>query len=123
MLRMTKGGKAKQRANGGQPRVARPDAVLVLVFAIIEERTDQRGIDLCDVQVRGFNGHARGRKADQQSQGVSIRRHGMGTGLSLPHESLGEERLERRRERTHTPPPRYRWRRSPASSSNSGAAD
>jgi hypothetical protein len=46
VLWMTKGGKAKQRANGGQPCVARPDAVLVLVFTIIEERTDQRGIDL-----------------------------------------------------------------------------
>ena len=93
------------------------------VFAIIKERTDERGIDLRDIEVRRFNGQARGRKADQQPQGVSIRRHGMRTGLSLPHESLGEERLERRRERTHTPPPRERWRRSPASASNSGAAD
>src|SRR5439155_7819928 len=37
VLRMAKGGKAKQRADRGQPRVARADAVSMVVFAVIEE--------------------------------------------------------------------------------------
>ncbi len=65
VLRMANGRKAKQRADGGEPRVARANAIPVLVFTMIEERTDQRGVELRDIQVRGLHRLAHGRKAHQ----------------------------------------------------------
>lgn len=51
VLGMAKGGEAKQRADRGEPRIARANAVPVIVFAMIEERADQRGVELREIKV------------------------------------------------------------------------
>ena len=73
---MAKGGKAKQRADRGQPRVARADAIAVVVLAMIEERTDQRGVELCDIQMGGLRDLAHGLAAKALETALNERKKG-----------------------------------------------
>jgi hypothetical protein len=98
-------GVAKQRANRDKPGIAGTNAVAAVVFAMIEECTDQRGVEIADIQLRGFGVEALAREAHQQSQCVSVGCDGVGTGLTLPDEPIGKKRLQRRRECTHEAPP------------------
>jgi len=45
------GGVAKQRADRGQARVAGADSVAALVLEVIQERADQRRLEIVDIQI------------------------------------------------------------------------
>ncbi len=49
---MAQGGVSEQRADGGQAGVTGADAIVPLVFQVIEEGADDRGVEVIDVQLR-----------------------------------------------------------------------
>lgn len=55
MLRMPKGGVAIQRANRDKPGIAGTNTVAAVVFAMIKERTDERGVEIANIQPAGFS--------------------------------------------------------------------
>ena len=69
---MAKGGVAKQGADRGKAGGAGADAIPAVVFAVIEERTDQRGIEIAEVELRRLDVPARGGEAHQQPHRVSV---------------------------------------------------
>ena len=122
MLGVTQGGVAKQRADRRQARVAGPDRVAALVLEVIQERADQRRLEIVDVEIAGRLVTVLGGECKQQADRVAVGGDRMRAGLSLGDQPIGEERLQRRREQAHLAPPSARSRRSAASPSSSGAA-
>jgi hypothetical protein len=56
MIGELSGGKAKEGANGGEPSVASPDAVLALGLEMFEESADEGRIEIGDQQItRGLS--------------------------------------------------------------------
>ena len=64
---MAQGGEAEQGVDRGQAGVAGPDAVAALVFEVVEEPADQRGVEVGDVQ----RARARGRSARRRSRAAA----------------------------------------------------
>lgn len=51
---MTQRGVAEQRVNGGEPGVAGPRTVAPVAFEVVEEGTDERGVEVGDVDRVGW---------------------------------------------------------------------
>lgn len=114
-------GVAEQRVDRSQTPVARARLVASFAFEVGEERSDQRRIEIADVQRGGlFAGLGRG-EGQQQPVGVAIAGDGVRAGVALADEPVGEERLQHRRERGHDWLPACSSR-SAASCINSGTA-
>src|SRR5450755_3001970 len=90
---------------------------------MVEEDADERCVEVVDVQFRRLQASTRGRKYQQQPQGVAIGGERMRAGLALTNQTVGEERLQGRGEDGHASPPRWRSRRSLAKIISSGAAE
>jgi hypothetical protein len=114
---------AEHRVDRRQPGVPGPHAVAALLFEVIEERGDQGGVEVLELE-RGWllPGPLVG-EAEQQPEGVSVGGDRVRADALLADQPAGEERLERRRERGHRRAPWACSRRSAASASSSGAAD
>lgn len=54
VLGMAKGGIAEQRVDRGEPGVARAHAVAALTLEVVEERADERGVEIGDVELAGL---------------------------------------------------------------------
>jgi hypothetical protein len=116
-------GVAKQRPDRGQPGVAGAHAVAPLGLQVGQERHDQGGVQVGDVQVDGlFAGRVR-RVGDQEPQAVAVGGDGVRAGLALSGQPVGEEALQDRGEPGHrrAPYPAFSSR-SAAASSSSGVA-
>ena len=61
-------GEAEQRVDRGQPGVAGADAVAALVFEVVEEAGDQRGVEVGQVQRGRCEPGPLGGVAEQQPQ-------------------------------------------------------
>ena len=107
----------------GQPRVAGAHAVAALGLEVVEEAGDQRRVEIDDVQPRWWDPGALAGEAEQQPQRVAVGGDGVSTGVSLPDQPVGEERLQGRGERTHRSDPRWASSRVPATAISSGEAD
>src|SRR5260370_42056393 len=70
MLGMSKRCVPEQRADGGKPRIAGARAICPLLFKMVEECTDERGIKIVDAQLRRLDAFPLGRQGHQQPQGV-----------------------------------------------------
>ena len=115
---------AEQRVNGRQPGVAGPDAVAAVGFQMVEERADQWCVQIGDVHSGGRLAGPLFGEDQQQLDRVPVGGDGVGAGLSLPGQPVGEERLQGGGQRAHDrPPARYASRRCPANAISSGAAD
>ena len=55
-----------------QPVVARPRAVAAVLFEVVEERADQRRVEVVDVQLTGLFADLFGREREQQPEGVTV---------------------------------------------------
>ncbi len=121
MLGMSERRVAEQRLDGGETLVAGPDGVVTLRFEVIEKASDDRRVEVADVETRRWSPCAVGGVVEQQTPGVAVRGDGLRAGVAFPDEPVGEERLQGRRERGHD---RAWWcsRRSAAAAMSSGAA-
>jgi len=101
---MMQGGEPEQGVDRGQAGVAGADAVAAFAFEVIEEAADQRGVEVGDVQRRGCAAGELGGVAEQQPQRVAVGGDGVGAGVALADQPLGEERLQSGGERGHDRP-------------------
>jgi hypothetical protein len=107
----------------GQPGVAAADAVPASTFEVVEERANQRRVEVFDLRASRCGADAFGEEDQQQSQRVAIAGDGVWAGVLVPGEPLGEEGLQRRGKRGHDTVPIRASSRVAASASSSGAAD
>ena len=99
-------GVAEQRVDGGEAPVAGPHRVAPVSFQVVEEGGDQRRVQVGDVQ-RGGRLAGLGRRSRPAAGACPGNRRWCGSrpGAEQP---LGEERLQRRRQRGHDSPARVR---------------
>ncbi len=101
VVRCPQGGVAEQRADRGQPGVAGPRAVAAAGLEPAQERSDQIGVELADVQPpRRGTGRLLG-EAQEQAEGVAIGADRMLAGVLLGDHPVGEEALQNRGEIAH----------------------
>ncbi len=77
---------AKERADGGQSQVAAAGTDAPAVLQILQERGDQRCIDLFERQALWCHAKPLLREAQQLPKAVAVRGNRMGTGLTLLHQ-------------------------------------
>src|SRR3954453_16642898 len=123
MLGMAEGGVAEERADGGEARVAGAHAVAAFLLEVVQEAADERGVEVGQVELTGLFAGAVLRVAQHQPPGVTVGGDGIGAGMGLVDQPLGEERFQGRGEVAHEPAPMPRSRRSAARASSSGTAE
>jgi hypothetical protein len=70
VLGMTQGRVGEQRVDRCQPVVAGADAVVPVVLEVVQERGDERGVQIGDVQLAGLLAGLPGGELQQQAAGV-----------------------------------------------------
>jgi hypothetical protein len=105
---------AEEGVDGSEPRVARPRAVAALLLQVVEERGDQRCVEVRHIQSRGGLPAPQLSKRQEQTERVAVGGNGMGAGEALPLEALGEEGFQQRCEHAHGCPRSVRSRRASA---------
>ena len=123
VLGMAERGIAEQGVDGGQAGVAGADAVAPNRFQVVQERADQRGIQVGDPEPRRGAARLLLGEGQQELERVAVGGDRVIAGVALPDQPVGEERLQGRGEGAHAMPPGWFSRRSAARASNSGAAD
>jgi hypothetical protein len=121
VLGVAKSGEPKERVDRRQARVPGAHAVSALALEMVEEGGDKRRVEIGAIEPGGLAPGAFGGKRKEQPPGVAVGGHRARARALLAHEPLGEERLERRRERAHGRPPRLRSRRLLAKPRSLGA--
>ena len=122
VLGMLQRGEPVERVDRRQARIAGPGSVAPVVFQVGEERADQRRVQIIEVQLEWLLAGLLMREAEQQPPGVPVGADRLRAGVALGDQALGEERLQRRRERGHDSAPGSCPRRQLTSSSSSGTA-
>ena len=107
----------------GKPGIAGSHAIFPVALQMVEEGPDHWRIKIVDVELARRLAALLRREDQEQPQGVAIGLNRVRADLALADKAIGEERLQGRGERTHASPPKWRSSISPASPSNSGAAD
>jgi hypothetical protein len=101
MLWLAQGGEAEERADGGEPRIARPCGVAPVVFEVVKEGRDEGCVYVCEEQVARRFAKAFFGEAEEKPEGIAVRGDGLGTRLPLALKAFEEERFEQRRQRGH----------------------
>ena len=122
VLGMLERGETVERVDRPEPRVAGPGAVAPVLFEMGEERADQRRVEIVDVQLEWLLAGLLVREGQQQPERVAVGGDGLRAGVALGDQPLGEERLQRGRERGHESTSGSCSRRRLISSSSSGTA-
>ncbi len=120
---MPKGCIAEQGPDRSQSGVAGARDVLSFVLQMVEDGADQGRIEIVDGELAWRLAASLRCEDQERPQGVAMGLNRVRADLALADEAVGEERLQGRGERNHGSPRRWRSRLSPASPSNSGAAD
>src|SRR3990170_4753852 len=124
--RLVEGDVPEEGMDGGQSHVAGPRTVPACFLDVLEKLPDEGGVQILEQQIRRAFPKPCGGKAQEKPEGVPVSGDRVGTGLSLPHEAVGEESLQESREACAGPHgPTSLWRsakRRAANSSNSGTA-
>ncbi len=93
----------KQRADRGQAGVAGADAVVALVLEMVEERANQRRVEIVEVELAGLLAGLLLSESEKQTQRVAVGRDRVRARVALPGQPVGEERLWRRLHRRFYP--------------------
>jgi hypothetical protein len=97
---------AEERPHGRKPRIARPGLVAAIALEMLEERQNERNIDLLNLDPRrSCRQPARG-KRDEQLKAVGIGVTGMRARTLIARQMFAQERREMGSERGHATPPR-----------------
>jgi hypothetical protein len=84
---------AEQGVDGGQAGVAGADAVSPRGSQVVEERADQRGVQVGDPQPRRGAARLLLGEGQQEPEGVAVGGDRVAAGVALPDQPVGEERL------------------------------
>src|SRR5216683_1428123 len=109
--------------DGGQTVVAGADAVVAVPFEVVQEGAHQRSVEISNIELAGLLMRPIGGIAKHEPDRVTVGSDGVRARAALPHQPVGEERLECGSEHAHGLPPKRSSRRVAASSISSGAAD
>ena len=120
---VVQGGVAEHRVDRGEAPVAGSHRVVPVAFEVFEERHDQSGVEVGDVEGGGRLAGLRARETDQQPERVAVPGDGVAGGAALRDEPVGEEGLEHGCQCGHDRPASYRSRRAATSCMSSGTAD
>lgn len=127
VLGHAQGCEREERVDGCQPCITGGDAVAAVGRQVVQERADERGIPVGEVQGAGRLAGALTGVSQQESESVAVGGDGVGADATLRHQIVGEERFEKRREGGHDSAPwavvgTGRSRRWAAIANSSGAA-
>ena len=78
VLGVAQRGPGEQGPDRGEPVVAGPGAVAAVLFEVVQERGDQRGVQVGDVELAGVLAGAVGGEGQQQPPGVAVAGDGVG---------------------------------------------
>jgi integrase/recombinase XerD len=115
---------AKERANGRQAQVAAARTDAAAVLQVLQERGDQRCVDLFELETLWCNAKPLLREAQQLPKAVAVRGDRVGAALALLHQPAREEGLQQRRKsrRAHERCSQRRSTRAMASAMSCGCA-
>ena len=82
MLGVAIGGEAEERVDRREAGVAGLDAAAAVVLQVLEERADQRGVEVLEVELRRRLAGPLLRKAEQQPEGVAVCGDGVRAGVA-----------------------------------------
>jgi hypothetical protein len=101
VLGVLQGRVAEHGVDGGEPGVAGAGAVAAVVFEVVQERADQRRVQVGEVELARLPAGAPGGEGQQQPPGVTVGGDGLRAGVPLAGQPVGEERLQGRGKRGH----------------------
>ena len=113
---------AVERVDRGEPCVAGLGAVAAVLFEVVEERSDQRRVEVGEVQLAWLLAGLLLGVGQQQPEGVAVGGDRAWAGVLLGHQPVGEPGLEGRREQRHDRPPSALSSRLATSAISSGDA-
>src|SRR2546428_7612268 len=122
------GEKAGKGADRCSAHVPRADRIATVVFEVVEKLQDKRGVEVVDMQCRGFLARGLLDKVQQQTKGVTVARNGLRAHPLMVAQVLGKKRLDmgstQRITRHHEIPPSAaeKPKRSAAAVRSSGVA-
>ena len=122
VLGMSERGVAVERVDRPEPRVAGPGTVAPILFEMLEERADQRRVEIVDVELERLLAGLVVREGEQQPERVAVGGDRVRTRVALRDQTFGEERLQRRGDEAHESTSGSCSRRWLISSSSSGTA-
>jgi hypothetical protein len=82
---------AVEGVDRAEARVARPDAVASVLFEMLEERADQRRVEIVEVQLERLLGGLPVREAEQQPERVAVGGDRLRACVALGDQTLGED--------------------------------
>ena len=88
---LSQGGVAEQGMHGDEPSVSGPDGVVAFTLEVIEERTDERRVEVGEVELAGRLAGLPLGEAEQEPESVAVGGDRMDAGPALGHQPLGEE--------------------------------
>ncbi len=95
----------EQRMDRREAVVAAADAVAASLLEVLQERSDQRRVELCDIQFAGRLAGPLGGELQQQPEGLAVRSDRVRARAALRDQPIAEVGLHRGRERAHRSPP------------------
>lgn len=98
---MAQGGEPEQGVDGGQADVAGAHRAAPVLFEMVEERADQRGVEIGEVESGRSHPCALVGELDEEPEAVTVGGDRVATGLALTAEPFGEERFESGGDRAH----------------------
>ena len=123
MFGVAEDGEVVEGVDGGQPGVTCRDRHSSNRFEMVEERADERCVEVGEIKLGWWSGGGLGHETEKQTERVAVGVDGVGAGIALRHEPFGEERFEGRGQRGHDGAPKVDSARRAAAASSSGTAD
>jgi len=123
VLWMLQGEVAEQRVDRGETVVAGGRTVVAVMLQVLNERSDQRRVELADVQFAWRLARALGSEAQQQTERGPVGGDRVRAGRALGDQPLGEVGLQGGGARAHRVCPKWACRRCAANCISSSEAD
>ena len=91
-LRLSRHDIGKERADGCQSRVARPDGIAAILLEVVEEREDELGLEVIDPEPCHGSAELLRRVTQQKAECIPIAHDRVAAGIPLGRQVLREER-------------------------------
>jgi hypothetical protein len=92
--RFLKRGVLEEGADRGQAKVAGADGIVAVVLNVIQERADERRVEIVQRELRRRFFELLLGKTEKQPERIAVRDDGVGTGLALIHKAISEKGLK-----------------------------